>query len=140
MMGQKVEKTDIFKLYLEFLSLCLKTYIFAYDLINLEVENFTKGELKEGWAFFLLMFSHGFVLEKIKDLKTLELYIQNPGKHNMKLTQKGECLYDYLSDKIDLHSSILKFNGITFYDLIVDINGMSHIMKFWKVLLKPTNN
>lgn len=139
-MERALERTEICQLYLEFLALSLKTYVFASDLINTEVERFTKGELREGWIFFLLIFSHGLMLNKVNNLEALEQYIENPGQINMKLTKKGEELYDYLNQKIDLHASILKFNGIAFYDLIADINGMSRMMKFWKILLKPSNN
>lgn len=135
-----VERTELCQLYLEFLSMCLKSYIYAGDLIDQEVRRFTKNELKEGWLFFLLIFSHGVSIEKIQDIETMKLYICNPAEENIELTPKGEELYAYLNKKVDLHSSILKFNGISFYDLIGDINGMSKIMKFWKVLINFANN
>lgn len=130
------DKSEIFHLYIDFLSVCLKTYDFASDIIDKEVLKFTKNELKDGWLFFLLMFSHSCDLSKAKDLDSLNEYLHDIGQENMRLTEKGQALFSFLEQKIQLHANVLRFNGISLYDLISNINSMTKMMSFWKVVLK----
>ncbi|WP_342261814.1 hypothetical protein [Alphaproteobacteria bacterium endosymbiont of Tiliacea citrago] len=133
---QAKERTEIFNLYIDFLSVCLKTYEYAADIIDIEVKKFTKGELEDGWLFFLLMFSHGANVDKAKNLEKLKEYLNDIGEESMDLTPKGRELMEFLDKKIELHSSVLRFNGVSLYDLITDINCMTKMMSFWKVILK----
>lgn len=130
------EKPEIFHLYIDFLAVCLKTYSYVSEILDLEVKKQTKGELEDGWLFFLLMFSHGADFKKAKDLKVLKEYIQNLGSEDLVLTEKGQALLEHLDRKIELHSSVLRFNGVSLYDLVNDVNSMTKMLSFWKVILK----
>lgn len=134
--NQSEDKTELCNLYLDFLSICLKTYEYASEIIDIEVKKFTKNELEDGWLFFLLMFSHGANIEKAKNIKILKEYVENIGESNMILTKKGEVLLKELDKKISLHANVLRFNGISLYDLMIDINAITKMMKFWKVVLR----
>lgn len=133
---QAKEKTEIFHLYIDFLAICLKTYEYASEIIDMEVKKFTYGELEDGWLFFLLMFSHGADISKAKDINALKQYVNMIGEEDMNLSDKGRKLLEFLDQKIELHAGVLRFNGISLYDLITNINCMSKMMGFWKVVLK----
>lgn len=133
--------SDLFRGYKSFLISLFKAMRLERQIIESEVDFFTRGYLKDGFLFFIIatqkMDTNTLGEHSIVDYEILKEYIKIPRKEDglIKLSDKGDLLFEYLEEKLEKHAAILQFNGLKAQDIAKAATSLKRFEQFWQWLL-----
>lgn len=130
---------DLVRGYKNFLLGSIKTYFLGCNIIQNEIDFYTKQELKDGLLFFMCIFEKTnpniFKRIKLQDEVTFKEYLTISTKQEFTLTKKGEKLKEHLEAKLKNHAAMLEFNGIKPEYLGKISTMLKRFEKFWQIIV-----
>lgn len=130
---------DLVRGYKNFLLSSIRTYYLGSNIIQDEIDFFTNNSLPDGLIFFLFAFdkidTKMLKSLNLKDPKTFELYIDITNLNKVELLPTGQKLKEYLEEKIEVHVSMLEFNGIKPQYIGKITTMMRRFEKFWQSIV-----
>lgn len=129
---------DLIKAYKSFLLSSVRVFFVGENIIQSEIDFYTKNFLKDGLLFFICAFDkiNAKMLKKVvfKDLDAFKEYVLFEDDRVV-LSSKGEELKFYIEQKLASQALMLEFNGVKPEHVGKVTTILKRFEKFWQIIL-----